>query len=360
MSTSLLRIVARSPASVANLGAGYDCIALAVDLWNEYELCAYTCPLGSNTEFTLADPFDGEYAGADARMRTEDGNLFVKAFSFTRKYLCDKAGLAIPRCPCYVTQRVSIPPIRGLGSSSSACVAGTLVAVQFLSHVYPDFDLSEMVHGGKYDAPNSQPVAELQATLAMVHDGCPDNVCASLAGGLTYSFSVDRGRTAPSEIRRLHFFRDTLADEGLCCLALVPTTMLNTQAARRLISGERYSVHDAVFNLTRSTCLPRVLRDRRYDLLREVTRDKLHEEQRARENYLTDAGTVINLGAVFGAALDEGAYASFVSGSGSTLVALTDESRAIAVESAFRDDRHGLGCGTYVSFGDHEPGGELR
>jgi homoserine kinase len=85
-----LRISTSSPASIANLGAGYDCLALAVDLRNGYHIYSDLGRPMTNEdtvpEFTFRQPFQGDYAATDSRMRTLDGNLFVRAFEDTRKH----------------------------------------------------------------------------------------------------------------------------------------------------------------------------------------------------------------------------------------------------------------------------------
>ncbi len=336
MPSPLLRIVVRAPASVANLGSGYDCLALAVDLWNEYELYSADRGLDGQAEYTFADEFTGRYAAADPRLRAFNENLFVRTFADTRKYLCDKAGLRVPHRPCFVRQCVTIPPIRGLGSSSSASVAGVLAAFQYRAHYYPIRGPEELVKGIRPKVDVQHRLAEVQASLAMTSDGHPDNVCASLAGGLTYSFLPDKEHAWSPDPRRLHFFRDDITDDALRCIALVPKKPLGTKKARDVLNIERYGVEDVVFNLTRSTCLPRVLGDRRYDLLREVTRDRVHQERRARQTF-TEGGAWLNLASIFEAALSADAYSCCVSGAGSTLVALANENRADAVARALRE-----------------------
>lgn len=337
MPPGLLHITARAPASVANLGSGYDCLALAVDLWNKFELFAVASSLDGNQEFTLDAPFSGAYGTDDVRMRTPDSNLFVKSFVYTRKYLCDRAGVETPRSPCFIAQRVSIPPIRGLGSSSSACVAGTLAAFSYLAYHYDLSGPQEWVRGLRPNVDDEHQVHEVQASLAMVNDGCPDNLCASLVGGLTYSFSeCDERHRYSLDPTPLHFFRDEVADESLRCVALVPNKTMRTREARDVLEQESYAIKDVVFNLTRSTCLPRVLRERRYDLLRDVTSDRIHQARRTRLNYKSDAGRPIDLPRVFEAVLDQGAYAAFVGGAGSTLVALAHEDRVDSVKRVFR------------------------
>lgn len=339
----LLRISTSSPASTANLGSGFDCLALAFDdLRNEYELYADLRRLSENSvEFTFCDPFAGPYAFTDRRMRTVDGNLFVQAFENARRYLCAKAGRPVPRCPCFVMQRVEIPPVRGLGSSSSACVAGALAGLEFFRRVYPHIELAKLLQELRTVPVDDYQLSEITATLAMETDSCPDNVCASLVGGFTYCYCDQNPAYAQSSEGQLHFFRDPVEDESLRCVVVVLSTPVDTVAARKLLDRQQYPLRDVVFNLQRAVSFPRVLKDRRYELLKEVTQDRIHQSQRARELYIGDRGQPMNLEYVFKAAIEGGAYCSFISGAGSSLVALSDLSTADrvadALSQAFRD-----------------------
>lgn len=334
----VLRISTSSPASTANLGSGFDCLALAFDdLRNKYELYADLRRLSENSvEFTFCDPFQGAYASADRRMRTVDGNLFVQAFENARRYLCNKAGRPVPRCPCFVTQRVDIPPVRGLGSSSSACVAGALAGLEFFRRVYPRIELPKLLQELRIVPVDDYQLSEITATLAMETDSCPDNVCAALVGGLTYCYSDRNPAYAQSIEGQLHFFRDTVDDESLRCIVLVPYTQVDTVEARKILDRQQYRLRDVVFNLQRVASFPRVLKDRRYELLKEVTQDRIHQVQRARELYIGDRGQHMNLEYVFNAAIDSGAYCAFISGAGSSLVAMSDLSTANRVAEGFR------------------------
>ncbi len=170
----------------------------------------------------------------------------------------------------------------------------------------------------------------------METDSCPDNVCASLVGGLTYCYT-DRNLTyAQLSEGQLHFFRDTIDDESLRCIVLVLSTQVDTVEARKLLDRQQYQLRDVVFNLQRAVSFPRVLKDRRYELLKEVAQDRIHQLQRAHELYIGDRGQHMNLEYVFKAATDGGAYCAFISGAGSSLVALSDVSTADRVVKVFR------------------------
>ncbi|MGH9053702.1 MAG: homoserine kinase, partial [Acidimicrobiia bacterium] len=142
------------PASVANLGPGFDCLGLAVDLTNEITVEPGTKP---------AVEIRGEGAGELPR---DASNLAVRAMS----RLAREAGRSLP--PFSLACENHIPVQRGLGSSAAAVVAGLLLADRLLQMNLDPEQLLEM---------------------AVDLEGHPDNVAACLGGGLTVAYRSQRG-----------------------------------------------------------------------------------------------------------------------------------------------------------------------
>jgi len=264
----------RVPATTANLGPGFDCLGLALDLWNE-------------VSFTL----EGDGVVVTARgersesLPTDATNLV--AWSFLR--LCEEAGAAAPaglRIDC----EVRIPLSSGLGSSSSAIIAGLLGANTLLGR---PFDRGRLL--------------ELAADI----EGHPDNVAAALLGGLT--IVVRKGERLLT--------KKILVPEVHVALA-VPRLDFSTRAARAGLPTE-VSLQDAVFNLGRTPLVVEALRTGDYELLNQVMEDRLHQAARLK---LIPGGPEAWL-----AAQRAGAAAVAVSGSGPSLIAFvslaTDASR---------------------------------
>ncbi|HMK92803.1 MAG TPA: homoserine kinase, partial [Thermoleophilia bacterium] len=104
------------PATTANLGPGFDCLGLTLDLWNEFRFG----PAETGLEVSVT----GE--GSDRLPRDAD-NLVVRAF----RRLCDEVGAAMPaglRVEC----EIAVPLSSGLGSSAAAIVSGLLGANELL------------------------------------------------------------------------------------------------------------------------------------------------------------------------------------------------------------------------------------
>jgi len=268
----------RVPATTANLGPGFDCLGLALDLWNEVRFSV----VGDRVEVILEGP-------DPAGLPRDETNLVAR--SFLR--LCEEAGKTPPaglRIDC----DIRVPMSSGLGSSSTAVVAGLLGANTLMGR---PFDRDRIL--------------ELAADI----EGHPDNVAAALLGGLTIVVQKD-DRLLTKKI---------LVPEVHVALA-VPDLPFSTRAARAELPTE-VSMADAVFNLQRTPLVVEALRTGDYELLSQVMDDRLHQASRLKR---IPGGRTAWL-----AAQNAGAAAVAVSGSGPSLIAFvglaTDATRVARV-----------------------------
>ena len=268
----------RVPATTANIGPGFDCLGLALDLWNEVRFSLE----GDRVEVTMEGP-------DPAGLPRDESNLVARAFL----RLCEEAGVAPPaglRIHC----DIRVPLSSGLGSSSTAIVAGLLGANALMGR---PFDRDRIL--------------ELAADI----EGHPDNVAAALLGGLTIVVQKD-DRLLTKKI---------LVPEVHVALA-VPDLPFSTRAARAALPTE-VSMADAVFNLQRTPLVVEALRTGDYELLSQVMDDRLHQASRLKR---IPGGRIAWL-----AAQNAGAAAVAVSGSGPSLIAFvslaTDASRIARV-----------------------------
>lgn len=266
----------RVPATSANLGPGFDCLGMALDLWN-------TVTLERGRDGVT---ITGE--GAD-RIRRDQGNLVLRAVGAVfRRLGQDQPPLAFA---CHNV----IPMSRGLGSSSAAIVGG-LVAGNALC-------------GGPL---TQQDLLKLATEL----EGHPDNVTPALLGGCQIAVQ-EGGKVVASRVP---------LPPGLSAVLFVPTMPMPTAKARAVLEPN-VAREDAVYNIGRAALLVNALATGRLDALDVATRDRLHQPQRER--------IFPQMRLLFRAARQAGALGVFLSGAGSTILALTvGKEMTIAYEMA--------------------------
>src|SRR5260221_5240310 len=150
-------------------------------------------------------------------------------------------------------------------------------------------------------------------------EGHPANVAAALLGGFVVSAPLDDGRGGVEAIRF-----DVPRD--LRTVLFIPDLRLEPKAMRAVLP-KTVPMADAVTNLGHVAIGVAGLATGRHDLLRQLTRDRLHERYRAQ--------TYPQLPALLTAAMEGGAIGACLSGAGSTIIAFADTGKALTrVEGA--------------------------
>lgn len=284
---TLARVTVSVPASTSNLGPGFDCLGLALDLRNEL-----TLELIEGRGPALVE-IQGE--GADTLPRGE-GNMMVQA---ARKVLPRR----LPGRLLFKSVN-RVPLARGLGSSAAAAVAGLWAG----AHLFGTLRRSE---------------DELE-DLAVKLEGHPDNVAPCVHGGLTASLT-QKGRPRAQRLQ-LH--------PSLSAAVCIPAFELSTKKARAALP-KKVPMSDAVFNVSRAVLLGRALETGRTERLSDLMDDRLHQPYRAK--------LVPGLGEALAAAVKAGAAGAALSGSGPTVFAFVtgDSGRKVgtAMQRAFAGRR---------------------
>lgn len=270
-----IRIVV--PATTANLGAGFDALALALEMANVVDIELVTGRPG-----WVDLNVEGEGAG---RLRVGRGNRFIGGL----RAGLEAAGADFRQWSYRITMRNEIPLSRGLGSSAAAAVGG-LVAARELAGT-----------AGAAALPDAR-ILELAATA----EGHPDNAAAAVYGGFVVVAAVDG---VPRAVR----FDPPAA---LTCALFIPERPLST-AAMRAALPEFVPLGDAVHNVGAAALCVAAFATGDLDLLRAATEDRLHEPYRA-------AAVYPELPKLVAAARDAGALGACLSGAGSTVIAFAD------------------------------------
>lgn len=270
------RVEVEAPATIANLGAGYDTLGLAVELTLHVAIEAVALAPGSSS-VTLG--VRGEGAG---ELPADRSNRLVMALE---SGLTELGMTGIVAIGWRIEMDNPIPLERGLGSSAAATVAGLVAA-------------SALVGGDGLDQPTL-------LRLATAIEGHPDNVAPALFGGLTASIALDdRVESVRLEPPR-----------GVAVLAWIPDRRLKTSDMRGVLP-DAVPRSDAIANLARVAVGVAGLASGRMDVLALLTDDRLHEPYRA--------AVYPELPHLIGAARAAGALGACLSGSGSTVVAFVD------------------------------------
>ena len=263
MNTMNTIVKVRIPATSANMGPGFDCLGMALDIWNTVELETGECGF----EIT------GE--GSD-QLPKDQSNMVYQGVARVFQELERTAP------PFRIVCHNEIPLMRGLGSSSAALVGGLIA--------------------GNSVCGNPLALSELVDIAASV-EGHPDNVVPALLGGCQVAVSHEGSVVAAS----------VPVPDDLAAVLFVPSVPMPTEQARAILEPN-VTRADAVFNIGRVALLVQALATCDLTGLAVATDDRLHQPARQ-----TMFPAMRNL---FRAALGAGALGVFLSGAGPTVLAL--------------------------------------
>lgn len=278
-----MKKIIRTPATSANLGPGFDCLGLAWNIYNTFEVSLSSCD---------------ELAGVEDKYNNED-NLFLRAFHMGMESLSpggQEHVRAVFSC--------EIPTSRGLGSSASLIVAGLLAA----SGLSPsDHRLSE----------------EQLLQLSSKMEGHPDNAAPCLMGGLTAACQTGDGRYIARQLDLSPSWQYTL---------LIPDFEVSTEKARKILP-DAYPRQTAAANAAHAVLMTKALAEGDLELLKVAAVDELHEPyrrtlitgyDRARQMAEEDTGGVL-----------------LISGSGSTMLVIGERTLSQAAEEEIQREEAG-------------------
>ena len=271
------------PATSANLGPGFDCLGVSLNLHNEVQITS------------------AKISSVKIKGEGEDNIYLKKNNPFLRLFDELYFKLTNEKSSFRFEFNNQIPLSRGLGSSS-AVVVGAVVAAYAMAG--KDFDKQSILNS------------------ALPYEKHPDNIAPATLGGFVCSI------VESSQV----FSIKAEIDGDLRAVVVIPNAHISTKKSRANLPK---SVHfkDVVFNLAHSSFLTACFLQKRYDLLRLASIDALHQSTRMK-----------NLPALFKVqklALENGALMSVLSGSGSSFlnVIYKNEAKTLAekLQGEFKD-----------------------
>ncbi|MDX1687922.1 MAG: homoserine kinase [Candidatus Promineifilaceae bacterium] len=272
-----MNVTVAVPATTANLGPGFDCLGLALGLYNRVTLREWD---------GLRVTVKGEGAGV---LPLDRSNPMVQAVC----HLFDSVGYR--PAGLWLEQENGIPVAAGLGSSAAAFLGGLLAANALIG----------------------KPL-QREEILAMATrlEGHPDNVASALYGGLVLVIH-DEGRLV----------LDKIATPEMRVVVVLPDYALPTVQARAALPPQ-VPLADAVFNSGRLAMLIRALESGDYERLGAATEDRLHQPYRI--------PLIPGMADAFRAARAAGAAAATLSGAGPSIVAFAPENHESIAEAIAR------------------------
>lgn len=264
-------IQVRVPATSANMGPGFDSIGVALQLYNR--LWVEEIPSGVQIELRKKQAIE---------IPTDETNLIYQ--TMCRFY--ETIGRPMPGV--HMIQEDDIPMVRGLGSSA-ACIVGGLLAANELA-----------------GRPCSK---EELAVMAAQMEGHPDNSNPAFFGSMVVG-ALDE--------KNMKHVRLELPDD-LFFAIMVPNFPVSTEMARGVLPSA-YSRGDVVFNVSRAALLVASLMVGKYENLEMAMEDRIHQPYRKE--------LIPHMEEIFAKAKESGATACYLSGAGSTLMAMVTKDKA--------------------------------
>jgi homoserine kinase len=251
----------RVPATSANLGPGFDCVGIALDLYNEFYF------------------YDQKETPPEGCQRLLENSLAHRAVEYFARYFRERT----PQVNIAV--KGNVPPSRGLGSSATLTVAGIIAANLIFQANLPEQKLIE---------------------LASQLEGHPDNAAPALCGGLVVSLMTSQGLV----------YKKIMPGKPLKAVVAVPDFELATSEARKVLPS-LINHKDAVNNTGRFGFFMTSLLTGDYRFLSVAMEDFLHQPYRM--------PLVPGLDRVIKEAVQKGALGSCLSGAGPSILAFADQ-----------------------------------
>ncbi|MDB0439710.1 homoserine kinase [Clostridioides difficile] len=254
------------PATSANIGPGFDCLGIALNIYNKF----YVEEIESGLEIE----------GCEDAYKNENNLVYT-----SMKYFFDKVKPSKIPAGIKIKIQSDVPICRGLGSSASCIVAG-VIAANALSN--SNLDKCQLLN------------------IASEIEGHPDNVAPAILGNMVVSVTDNDN---------IHYDIIEIPSELKFC-AMIPNFKLSTEKARGVLPKE-ISYSDGVFNVSRVALLVSALLNKNFDLLKVACQDKLHQDYR---------GTLIeNYSDIVKKSEQLNSIGVFLSGAGPTIMALIQE-----------------------------------
>lgn len=307
-----MKISVKVPATTANIGPGFDCLGMALPIYNTVTIEETILP-GTGIEINvLAD----EAAIDDLSLEhipMDENSVVYKAVELLYNSIGQNPS------ELKITIQSQIPISRGLGSSASVIVGGLLAANKLLGNPADETAL---------------------LSIATEVEGHPDNVTPAIIGGLCLSSQEEDGSVVYSKLNWPAEWQITTC---------IPDYELATDISRSVLPSE-VPLQDAVFNAKRMGMFVQAVNTKDENLMRLALQDKLH--QNYRKKLIPGFEEIIeNL------KHEESVLGCVLSGAGPTILVISTKNNLEKIRSIVKDTWNGLNVKSEVLTLPIEPNG---
>ncbi|MDY6363918.1 MAG: homoserine kinase [Cyanobacteriota bacterium] len=237
-----MKISVKVPATTANIGPGFDCLGMALPIYNTVTIEETVLP-GTGVEINvLADSASIDELELE-HIPSDENSLVYKAVEALYNSIGQVPG------ELKITVKSSIPVAKGLGSSASVIIGALVAANELLGH------------------PADEPAL---LSIACELEGHPDNITPALVGGLVISSQEEDGSV---------LYRKLEWPQEWAVTVCVPDFELSTDIARSVLPKE-VALSDAVFNVQRMAMFIQAVHTKDTELMKSALQDKLHQPYR--------------------------------------------------------------------------------
>ncbi len=237
-----MKVSVKVPASSANLGPGFDCIGLALPIYNTITIEETVLP-GTGIEINLISEEETIDEMFFDSIPKDENNIVYKAVEMLYNSIGQEPS------ELRINIQSQIPITRGLGSSSSIVVGGLLAANKLLG--------------------NPADEAALLAIATEV-EGHPDNVAPAILGGVVLASQEEDGMISYYKLKWPEEW-----DITVC----IPDFELSTEIARSVLPKE-VPMQDAIFNARHLAMLVQAINTADAKLMKKSLKDRIHQPYR--------------------------------------------------------------------------------
>lgn len=237
-----MKISVKVPATIANIGPGFDCLGMALPLYNTITIEETVLP-GTGIEINVINDENATNDLIFEHVPMDENSIIYKAVEL----LYNSIGQTPSELK--ITVQSQIPIARGLGSSASVIVGGLLAANELLG----------------------KPADEVALlSIATEVEGHPDNVTPAIVGGLVLTSQEDDGRIIYTRLEWPEEWAITIC---------IPDYELSTEISRSVLPKE-VPMADAVFNAKHLGMFVQAVNTKDSALMKQALQDRLHQPYR--------------------------------------------------------------------------------